>query len=53
VSNAASIEKEPCVGTNVAGRELSDPSLAAFWSKAEELAVLVAYTRTDLAKLIA
>ena len=48
---AASNELERCtkqlgfkgvqVLTNVAGRELSDPSLAPFWAKAEELGVLV------------
>jgi len=29
------------VSTNVGGKELSDPSLAAFWAKAEELDMLV------------
>jgi aminocarboxymuconate-semialdehyde decarboxylase len=47
----AAKELERCVGahgfkgvqilTNVAGRELSDPSLAPFWAKAEALGVLV------------
>ena len=50
-SAAAAVELERCVKqlgfkgvqilTNVAGRELSDPAVAPFWAKAEQLGVLV------------